>query len=105
MTNISDITKNFRVLISPNQASSKFFDIAYICKVRLQFLYSPDRAVMRRSGYMEEVKTIDLDTKRKQVVLGEESKRTQHTQSAIEDFVKEVRSRMDDIRGGCGVRG
>lgn len=53
---------------------------------------------------MEEVKTIDLDTKRKQVLLGEESKRVQHTQSAIEEFVKEVCSRMDDIRGGCGVK-
>lgn len=104
VSNISDITKNFRVLISPNQASSKFFDIAYIRKVRLQFLYASELAVRRRSGYMEEVKTIDLDTKRKQVLLDEESKCVQHTQSAIEGFVKEVRSRMDDIRGGCDAR-
>ena len=38
VSNIADITRNFRVLISPNQPSSKFFDIGYIQQLRMQFL-------------------------------------------------------------------
>ena len=38
VSNIADITRNFRVLISSNQPSSKFFDIGYIKQLRMQFL-------------------------------------------------------------------
>ena len=38
VSNIAEIARNFRVLVSPNQPSSKFFDIGYIKQLRMQFL-------------------------------------------------------------------
>ena len=62
-------------------------------------------ALTASSGYAEEVKTIDLDTKQKCAVLAGESALLGQTKMQTEAFVKEVTARMEDIRGGRGPRG
>lgn len=38
VVNIGDIVLNFRVLIAPNQSTSRFFELSYIRSLRLQCL-------------------------------------------------------------------
>ena len=100
ISNIADIIRNFRVLISPNQPSSKFFDIVYIKQLRLQFRCCCHASLTHSSGFAEEVKTIDLDTKQKCAVLAGESALLDQSKTQMEAFGKEVTARMEDIRGG-----
>lgn len=39
VVNIGDIVLNFRVLIAPNQSTSRFFELSYIRGLRLQCLW------------------------------------------------------------------
>lgn len=39
ITSISDVMKNLRILVAPNQPSSRFFDVAYIKSLRSTYLY------------------------------------------------------------------
>lgn len=62
-------------------------------------------ALKRSSGFAEEVKSIDLDTKQKCAVLAGESLLLEQTATQTAAFVKEVTARMEDIHGGRRVCG
>lgn len=87
--NVGDITKNFRVLIAPNQPSSRFFDITHIRSLRVQFL----------DAYVKELQTVNLSTKRKAELIESQMNDCEKYRNALDNYLRDIHSQIDSIRG------
>ncbi|KAK8810003.1 hypothetical protein WA538_003555 [Blastocystis sp. DL] len=88
VVNIGDIVLNFRVLIAPNQSTSRFFELSYIRGLRLQCL----------ENYAKELQMVNKSTKQKSELLDTQLRDCDKYLNALDNYLRDVHTKIESIQ-------
>lgn len=99
VSNISDITRNFRILIAANQPTFQLFELHTIRRMRLGLLYASCCGLRDRQGLSQDIQLVAASAKKKSVLVENQSKSNIKYKTIIENLIKSINQKLQEIKG------
>lgn len=99
IANVSDITRNFHILIAANQPTFQLFELNTIRRMRLQLMYPWIGWFMDRQGMTNDIQLVAASVKKKLYSTDNQIKSNTKYKTIIDNLVKSINQKLLEIKG------